>query len=983
MFTATIANVAVSIFKDSLSEADKINEQTDCSFTVIDLTGTRSFTKNLPVEIIDDTRGTRFAGFINNQPTATLIYPNPARLWAIDAKDQTWLMQKRSANKTYKGQYAGTILVDMVQRYGSIEGLFCHAALGWYELLTEWQQGTASGVIPTTNAGDGNVGDGDLELALAGAPWSFSQVSQADFSGSAGGLTSPATGGVSFTPTQAIRYQATENVPGLANAFSYVKIWEGPYTIASGDYLTYDVWIASTSPQQMAAIDLVLSTGTAFRDSQAVVNVDAQGIGPHAKNDLSGLATNQWYNRQFTLSGITGSWVGKTISYVSAAFEGESQGIYTAYFRNVAIMNGGTTKVSIFGPNDDAPAIVPQQLQNSGYSAMSCIAVTTHERHGYMYAGGYYIGGAGIAKSSYVSWDIGMPTVLTSSFTFTVTASIDAFSTFLPCVNNGPIPGLLPGMNLAGKSVYFVYVFDNAGPDPTLTPLLHRVSAAISPAYACSKSDVVSTTNLTTGWSGGTLTNLINTGGNSLQLNGYARNWNDANYGSQTLFGTGGINQGMLSQQFFIKLTGAGQGNSRLDFVGNWQDFTLEVDVKIETNGKPGVAYRTTGWSNADANYAYAVEITLAGIFLQRGSNSSSSSPGTRTQIGSAAFTLNSGDTHRLKLIIAGSEHQIYLDDVLYLDIIDSTYGSAGGVSLRSAPTAAYTQTYNNFGIVQALSGTWVSPVIDLSSLVTISNAELLLQIDPGVNTTICTFLAEISLNNGATWTSLVNVATTLGYYQALPVAGLTPGTNVSSLTQVRIRLTIAATTAATGSAMPDLTAVTLSVLGAYNSTGTWSTIPLAWDSAQRANVSGSFGVATNGATYSKTGTGATNLNSNALQIGATTGDVHMRIGSATATDQGATVRVQLAGSVVAYLELRYSNSSNYYRLAASTTALAIYKNTGGGNVLLASTPITLSTGSWYHLHFAAVGSGPVTLLGRAWPDDIIEPNTWTTTASD
>lgn len=201
------------------------------------------------------------------------------------------------------------IAVDQVQRYASASGVTCNAALQWSELLSEWQAGTASGTVATTNAGDGNAGDGDLELELAGTVVSFAQESQSDFNSgtTGGGLSSPASGGVTFTPTQAIQFQATQGIPGLGVSYTYVKIWSGSYTIATSNIFFYDIWISGACPQKMAAMDFVLSDGTTLSVSQATVGVDAQGVGPSPANDLSGLAVNQWYTRRFFIDG-GGNW---------------------------------------------------------------------------------------------------------------------------------------------------------------------------------------------------------------------------------------------------------------------------------------------------------------------------------------------------------------------------------------------------------------------------------------------------------------------------------------------------------------------------------------------------------------------------------------------------------------------------------------------------------------------------------------------------
>lgn len=825
--TVTIAGSPVSVLNTTPSITDKIDEQTDFSFTVQDPSGTATYTRNMPVTITDDTFGIDYAGYINNRPTAVSRYPNDGQNWSIDVRDNTWLLNKRTSKKRYAGQYAGPIFVDLIQRYCAAEGITCSAALDWDELLTEWQAGTLSGTTATTNAtSDGNIGDGDLELSLAGSVVNFSQSTQSDWnSGTTGrGLTANVDGTVTLTSMSGIKFQATETIPGLGNPYTYVKIYSsGSYVLQANDALIFDVWIADSSPECKISLDLVCTDGSTLRDN--LDPLDVYGISSHPKNDLSGLAKNTWYSRAFIIG--QGSFAGKTISYVSIGCEGDSQGTYTAYFRRISVVNGATNKITILSDTSTALPMQPQQLQNNGYASMSCTLVTVRERHGFMYSPFFSISSASLCGSSYVSWDISYPSA-SGAMTFTATASIDGFSTFQPCTNNAAIPGLLPGMNLGSKSIIFVYVMDNASNDPTLTPVLSRVAGAVRPAYDCSKSDVISQTNESTGWSGGTLTNLISGGSNQLQLSGYARNWNDANTSSQTLYGGGSPAQGMNSQQFFLQSNTGFDARSRLDFAGSgWQNFTLEVDIVLPpANAQAGVVYRTTGWQNNTNTFAYCVILQTTGIVLGYGTNSASGT-GTFTTLSNISLTLTAGTTYRLKVVVNGSSHQAYINDVSCISRTDSTYSAAGYVGLRYENGTGSTgnTTFDNFGIAAALNGTWVSPAIDIHAIGTISASQIALQIDPAVNGSLVTFMAEISLNNGSTWTACTNIATpdALGepYFLATPLPGLSAGTNVSSMTQVKIRLTITASTAATGAAMPDLTAVTLWVVGAYSSSGT------------------------------------------------------------------------------------------------------------------------------------------------------------------
>ena len=988
--TATIGGVEYGVIPGSIQPENRVDDRDTLTISVLDTAGTTLFQKYQPVVVTDSILGTIFTGIISTPTMQQILWPANQKIWQLQCVDQAYRLDKELSNWTYKDQYAGTILAHQLQTYSAADHVSAAFALRWEELYTSWQQGTLSGTTATTNTSTGNSGAGDLELALAGSTVTFSQVTQADFNAgmTSGGLSSPASGGVTFTPTQAIKFTATNALPGLTNPSLSMKIWSGSHTIALSDVLLFDVWIADSSPQQMASVDLVLSDGTKLSASQATVGVDAQGVGPAITNDLAGLATNTWYARRFFLDG-GGAWVGKIINYATVSFGGSNQGNYTAYFRNIRIQNGGTI-TTIFGTTATATQTMPQPVQNNGYNSISCTVVTSYERHGDMYSPVFSLSNAGIVQSSFLNWMITLPN---SSFTYSITASIDGFATFLPCTLNGAIPGLLPGMSLSGKNVQLVYVFDNASNDPTLTPLLSSITGTIIPSYACTKSDIVSTT--TTTWSSGTLTNLTTNAENALQLNGYSRNYDDADYSNQTLYGSASPAQGILKKQIFLTSGTGTDVRSRLDFAGSaWQNFTMETDVTLLSgDASVGVVYRTTNWGNSNDSYAYTASFRTSGMTLAHGTNSSGS--GSATVIATTSgITFSAGTTYRLKVVVNGTNHQIYLNDVLYINATDATYTSGGYVGLRFYNNTGSTQTavFDNVGIMAALSGTWISPAIDIHSLGSISNSQITLQIDPAVNTSIVTFLTEISLDNGSTWSTCTNtlsthVVLTQGYFQSLPVPGLSPGTNVSSMTQVLLRLTISTSTASVGSfdglLWADLTAISLFVIGAYSSTGTRSTAPLAWDSMIRGNVSGGFGTATNGATYTKTGIGTVALTSDEATITNTTGDVHMQLGTTTQGDTDGTVRFNLSASTItAGMELRYTNANTYYRLAVSSTTISIIK-AAGPTVTLASASLTTSINTWYRLRFRVTGTAPVSLQGRIWLDGTSEPTTWNITATD
>jgi hypothetical protein len=1001
--TVTISGEVVQIIEGSLQIKSRVDDKDTCTFTVRDDSGTLAFTKGQAVRVTDSQLGLLFSGFIN-KPTCTNLYPNATNLWSIDcvnkfivtAKKAT--VRKTSTGKWHRGgkhknQHSGAIAALQIQEYIEPEGVTGNFGLDWSELQTDWQMGTQTGVAAATNTSTGNEGAGDLELAPAGIGMTFVQQTQADFQANPAIGMVATSNGVTLSPTQAIMVQATCGVPGLTNGSTYVKIWSGSYTIAMNDTLYFDVWIASTSPQQKASLELVFSDGTSFQASQNVVGTDLQQVGPAITNDLSQLATNTWYTRRFFLDG-GGAWVGKTLSYAAVAFGGNAAGTYTAYFRNIYIQNWstGVINLTIFSTTATAMQITPQQLQNSGYTSMTCAVVTTYGPSGFMESPVYSLANVGIVQNSQVSWVVNLPA---DTCVFLVTATIDGFATFLPCTSGSAIPNLLAGMSTTGRSLQFAFRMYNNGPDPTLTPVLTNIQGSVTSAYNCTKSDITAITKGTTAWSAGTLSNLNLSGSGTLQLNGYARDWHDANYGNQTLYGTASPNQGVLTKQFYLTTGTGADARSRLDFAGSsWQNFTAEVDIVLPAaGGQAGFVYRCTGWQNNNNTFAYSVAISTTQIQFGTGTNSSSGS-GAFTALKTVSLTLSANTVYRLKIIVNGTTHAAYLNDVLMYSVTDSTYPGAGYLGLRFYNTSGSTQTasFINFGVMLALSGTWTSPAIDIHTLGIISNSQIIMQIDPLTVPSTVIFQVAISLNNGVSWTPCPNTLTTpviagvgngQGYYQSLPVPGLGPGTNVSSYTQVRLQITITASTASTGLFMPDIQAISLYVIGAYSSTGVRHTAPLVWDSMQRLNVASGWGNTSSGEAYTQVGTGTTAVTSNEAMISNTSGDVHMVPTAPTTTDQEASARFQLSAATMnAGIELRYVDANNYYRLAAAQNRLSIVLCVRGLVVTLATAAPVITPGTWYRMHFRVVGSGPLNFYGNVWPDGTAEPTNWIVTAT-
>ena len=121
------------------------------------------------------------------------------------------------------------------------------------------------------------------------------------------------------------------------------------------------------------------------------------------------------------------------------------------------------------------------------------------------------------------------------------------------------------------------------------------------------------------------------------------------------------------------------------------QDFTLETDISLaDKNGDAGVLFRVnSAVPGADNVKGYYVGITANGtgsVFLGRMNNN-------WNELKRTAVTINPNSVYHLKVSAVGSKIQVYLNDKLVLEQIDSTYttGSIGVRMYNSLPT------YDNF----------------------------------------------------------------------------------------------------------------------------------------------------------------------------------------------------------------------------------------------------------------------------------------------
>lgn len=985
--TVSIGGNAVTIRESTLKITSRVDDKDKATFTVRDDSGILTFQKGQTVNISDSVQGVLFAGYIN-KPTCTNLFPSSTNEWSIDCVNHFYVPAKRVTStgtnsrrggRRHRGgkhvkQHAGAIAALQIQEYLAPSGVNGNFGLDWTELATDWQAGTLSGTASTTNASTGNVGAGDLELAPAGSAMTHSESVTADFA--TGTLSSVAASNNSLilNGRQGLAISTQCTAQNGSNNYLYYKIWTGAYTIVSADSLQYSMWISAASPEIKMAVEITCSDGTSFKNSTSII--DQNGFAANAQTNLKGWADNQWYSRQISLTSIAG----KVINAVSIGFEGDSVGTYAGYFYGIVIANGGSNNVVVYnGGSLNASALATK----IGYGQPTISTSTVYDKSGYRNSAPISIASIGCIANSSIQYTVSAP----SGTSATLNTSFDGGATWQSSTSQSTITGLFVGDNTASMSIATQELLSVTGNDPTVTPSFTAISWTITPALSATKTDSLTTYNSSGGFNGGTYTNtqlitsqatntptfLQNGSPQAVVLNGAWRNWNDESLTGQSVFGGATPIQSATQGQFVLSVSNAGnEVKSQFVFAGTWANFTAALDCQAPASGNEdvGLLYRTTNWDNTNYSWGYSAQFYLNSVRLLRGTNA----PGGPASTLATATNLNvaAGSWHTLTVIANGSNHQVLVDGVVYINFNDSTFLGAGYIGARgfnNDTNTTHKYFFDNFGVVPALSGTWLSPSISLNSVATAGSS--VLQWDQASLPAGTNITAQASIDGGSTYQPVSNG----GAIPQIPAGTSLVGKSLLLL------LTLISGSAVTS---PALNSLSLFVAAQYSASGTRTNAPLAADTASRLNVGSGFGTSPTGMTYVQAGTGTTNLTSNELQIQNTTGDVHMQAGSLTGTDEEGVVRFSLSASTIsAGLELRYNSVNSFYRFSASTTTLTLLKKSASLSVTLATASMALSTGVFYFMRFRVTGSSPVSLLARVWLAGTAEPTTWNVTGVD
>jgi len=748
-----------------------------------------------------------------------------------------------SDDDAMSNQYAGDNVVYLLANYLEAEGVTASYAQRRESTLTDFQAGTLTNVVATDNVGDGDL---ELSTQGTPASTTFGSGFRDFVTGATLSSVDCAASGQPFSQLNlkaysALKYSGTNGSSSAGNLGNTYAYWEvcndGATVIASGDTLQYDVWISSTSPLIQGAVDFTTTDGIGLRDfpNNTQAMHDQNFIKAHPGTDLSGYANDQWYHRTIDLTLMAG----KTISHVDLAFEGDTGGTYLAYFRNIFVYNNsGGVKKTVFDSSQHAYSPQQQSISgnylttDNGYTNLSVMFVTVYDQVGTWISPALSIDAAKLVRASLLSWTTSMAATTTAASlasgmaspnvpagtTLTLYTSIDNKATWQAATFESPIPNLSGGFNVTNRSMYVKAVFAIANPSPELSPILTALQATVSSSWSQVKTDSITTAGVqgdfntgnytNTAWysdPGGANTNLFPSTDVGVTLSGYWTGWDrpDGTIGNVTIYtALATTNVYTWYRQLNIYAISGGDIRVKLNNAPNLQNFTAQLSVAVREdvsreNGV-GFVYRTTNWANANETWAYTVMLEFnAGmgstfsatpfVHVQLGrANNAGTTTGTYVSIADVLlpFVPKINTVYTLKVVVNGNSHKVYVDDVLWINATDSTWTASGGFGIRyyNASGNGYTGIYDNFGVVQSLSGQWDngSGIVLGSGIGTVGNSLVAWDADVPSGGTLS---ALTSVDGGATWQSATSGS-------AIP--NLAPGTNTVGKS-VRIKFLLGA----------------------------------------------------------------------------------------------------------------------------------------------------------------------------------------------
>jgi len=464
--SCTIGGTPVTIKNNSVNLSSQHSQRSILSLTVEDSTGTLFFLRGQQIVFSDSVLGIEYTGWVQTALPQRLAV-NLSQTYQeiiVTTMDNQYLPDKRTNELPYVNFKAGDIVADFIETTLASEGVTGDYALEHDSTITEFGTGllTNAASIQTPN---GNTGDGQLQIAKAGADLTITENTTAVFA--AGTLSNVTATANTLVPNTVSGLKMVATLPFTQpNANLRVNIWSGSKALGTNDTFNFTIFISSASPEIKVSVGLLFNDGT---NTTAIA--DANGFPIDGTTDLATQAKDKWDTRAFS----TTTYNGKTISKVYVEFGGTTSGIYTCYIQNVFLTSASGTP--FFSTTATAPNVNPPTVQvTTGYPTtcvLSSVSPVVNPNVSNRISTNYSIDSVKLLMSSTISW-----VVVGTSGKATISASYDGGATYQPCTNGSALPAFPVGSVLASLTLTLLESFD-VGSDPTIVPALQSVIVSL------------------------------------------------------------------------------------------------------------------------------------------------------------------------------------------------------------------------------------------------------------------------------------------------------------------------------------------------------------------------------------------------------------------------------------------------------------------------------------------------------------------------
>lgn len=827
---AGASQVTVYTVAGSFSPSAPLGQAATCSFDIIDAAGQYEFKKGMPVTVVNavDPSILCFEGFVDVAKMAPYGY-SPGRKHSISCVDNTYLAQKRIIGAAYSNLLAGDIASDIVDSILFEEGVVGQHATDRSTNQADFNKGTLTNWIAFPDSDDGHA-----EIARGYSIYR-SENTLADWqNGTLNSLVASVdantqAASIAMATEAAIQFVYTASSTGTSYLYQYFN-GDFTYPIVSGDKLVYDLWVDPSSPLPSFGIDGIYNSGasnlrinTSLLD-QNKVRLHPDGLG---ESPITTYAVGKWYHRIIDLSALAG----QVITNFLLGCDGDIAGTYTAYFKNIYILDGsGNIKVTIFatGASFVNGAIQAQSINTTANANPVTVRVPDQR-----ISPDLNLNSALVVGSSSITWTATQANGTDS--TLTIEASIDSGATWVICTQGGAVPGLIPGKPISSSSLRLRQTFGagsngTTGADPSTCGdwTLTALSVSVSYAAQTKNTNTLKTYATTSDFSGGTLTHVA-AASNAQALSGYRVSaWETGTTDNQTQWSAGtSPSTAIMDAECQLTVTN-GSIVSQLGNIASQSSFTADVTIVCPAAGSQmGIVYCTTNWSATNNTFGYFVGLSTTQLVFGYGTNSGTS---TFTSLTSPTISLTAGQSYAVRIQFNASTHThtFWIQGTQYGPYTDSTYSSGGiGVRFYNTTAGALTGQLGALGLVSysvggsgAATGTWVTAAYAPGNLYYGASDVRWADTLP---TAACSLSVDVSTNNGTTWTT--------GVVNGNALPGLSSGADISS-DQILIRVNYSTTNCYYS---PQLTGVAIDIVPQFFAGGGRTHNPLQLSSVTEA----------------------------------------------------------------------------------------------------------------------------------------------------